>query len=111
MEETQAALPERLQLSEEGEWYRPTWGQTSDDDQWIWTGWRARDSSGNVFFRHKDESEVKSWLAQRGYQDTGDGRHYRRLTVLTPAERDEMARQHQHEENARILRLTSEEDE
>lgn len=76
-EAEKVALPQMLRLGEDGQWYTPTWARTSDDDQWIWTGYRACDHSGNVFFRHKERAEIVQWLVRQGYQNTGDDAHYR----------------------------------
>jgi hypothetical protein len=71
-------LPERLSLTEEGQWETPSWARTSDDDEWISYGWKAVTFEGQIHFRHKDKAVVEKWLADKGYVDTGDGAHYQR---------------------------------
>lgn len=64
-------------LGEEGYWEQPSWSRNPDDEQWIRTGWCARTYDGATLFRHKEQEPVKVWLSEQGYQDTGDGAHYR----------------------------------
>lgn len=75
---TNKPLPERLTLAEDGMWETPSWAHTNDDDEWRSFGWKAVTYAGNVYYWHKEESNVRAWLTSRGYVDTGDGKHWSR---------------------------------
>lgn len=70
-----------LQLTEEGYWEQPCYSRNPDDEEWIGTGWQARNFDGDVLFRHKDEEPVRQWLAENGYKPTGDGLHFAKESV------------------------------
>jgi hypothetical protein len=70
-------MPELLILAEDGTWETPSWGRTNDDDVWVPFGWKAVTYDGHVHYRH-EKANVRAWLVTNGYQDTGDGTHYRK---------------------------------
>lgn len=80
MNKVSTELPATLILTEDGQWETPSWAKTNDDDQWISYGWKAWTYEGHVFHRNIEQGNVQQWLAGNGYQDTGDGRHYQRIT-------------------------------
>lgn len=73
-------LPAYLTLTENG--YHeplPYWRNPEvDDEEWISYGWKAITYEGHVHYSHKEKANVQQWLAEHGYQDTGDGSHYQR---------------------------------
>lgn len=75
---TPGTLPALLILAENGMWVTPSWGQTSDDDYWFRHGWKATTYDGHTLFSEKELTDVRKWIIDRGYVDTGDGRHFRR---------------------------------
>ncbi len=77
---SETTLPERLTFTEEGSWEPSTSPIEDSDDEWIGTGWRVRTYIGELFYRHNDKTNVEQWLATNGYQDTGDGAHFQKVS-------------------------------
>lgn len=75
-------MPELLLLGEAGCYEDLPWWRNPEieDGEWISEGWQAREYGGHSHFQHEDKAVVQQWLAEHGYQDTGDGAHYRKLT-------------------------------
>lgn len=73
-------LPAHLTLTENG--YHeplPYWKNPEvDDEEWISYGWKAITYEGHLHYSHKEKANVQQWLAEHGYQDTGDGIHFQR---------------------------------
>lgn len=74
---TPGTLPNLLILAENGRWVTPTWGQTLDDDYWFRSGWKATTKDGYTLFSDKELADVRKWIIDHGYIDTGDGVHFR----------------------------------
>lgn len=78
-------LPDLLFLGEYGETYeRVGFNPEIEDPEFIPHGWRARSYEGEEHYHHQDKDEVVKWLAANGYQDTGDGYHFRLKKDTSP---------------------------
>lgn len=79
MANNETTLPERLKLVEDGMWATPSWGETLDDDYWFRRGWKAATYDGHTLFSEKELTDVRKWIIDHGYIDTGDGIHFQKM--------------------------------
>ena len=75
-------LPQRLTLTELGNWEAPASISTihvdHDAASWRSHGWQASTYDGTPWYggNGRSRQEIVDWLVRRGYTDTGDGFHY-----------------------------------
>lgn len=51
----------------------------TDTNVWGELGWSARNWNGYSVCRNDEKAVVLQWLTEQGYEDTGDGCHYRKF--------------------------------